>query len=133
MGKGTVLIVDDDPDLRDMLELLLRDEDYDICMAKDGQGALDLIPILPEPAVILLDFHMPKLNGEGVLRHLAKHPEKRHDHPIYLLTADVSRLTPEMLYLLGSEGIPVLPKPFNLDALLDEVSGAFLRVARELP
>jgi CheY-like chemotaxis protein len=113
MGQGTVLIVEDNADIRDSLQLLLEDEGYDTIEAQDGQEALELIPKLPEPTIILLDLMMPRLDGYGVLRHLADHPEKRDDHPIFLLTANMSQLSPEMTQLLGREGVPVLPKPFE--------------------
>jgi CheY-like chemotaxis protein len=76
---------------------------------------------------------MPRLDGAGVLRNLADHPEKRDNHPIFLLTANVSQLSPDMTRLLGSEGVPVLPKPFDIEKLLGEVSGAFARMGRVQP
>ena len=68
MEQNTVLVVDDDKDIRESLQFLLADEGYDIVTADDGQEALDLIPLLPNPAVILLDLHMPRA---GRLRCLA--------------------------------------------------------------
>jgi DNA-binding response OmpR family regulator len=133
MGKDTVLVVEDDAAIRDSLQLLLEDEGYNIITAGDGQAALELFPKLPDPTVILLDSRMPKLDGYGVLRDLAAHPDKRDNHPIFLLTAQIDHLSPDMVHLLGSEGIPVLAKPYDAEELLAQVDGAFVRARREQP
>src|SRR5215472_4139919 len=121
MGKDTVLVVEDDAAIRDSLRALFEDEGYDTIAAYDGQAALDLIPRLPDPTVILLDLSMPRVDGYGVLRELADHPEKRDNHPIFLLTARMDHLTPDMVRLLDSEKVPVLAKPFDVEELLAQV------------
>ena len=45
------------------------------------------------------------------------------------MTANLGQLLPPMVALLGSQGVPVLPKPFDLDRLKAELRGAFLRLA----
>jgi DNA-binding response OmpR family regulator len=122
--KDRVLIVEDDAAIRDSLQILFEDEGYAALVAHNGQDALDVIPTLPNPTVILLDLRMPRVDGYGVLCDLAAHPEKRDDHPIFLLTANIGQLTPDMVRLLGEQGVPVLPKPFDVDSLLANVRGA---------
>jgi hypothetical protein len=63
-----------------------------------------------------------------VLSDLAAHPDKRDNHPIFLLTANMGQLSPDLERLLGEQGIPVLPKPFELESLLAEVQSAFDRL-----
>ena len=128
MDQNTVLVVDDNEDIRESLQLLLADEGYDIVTADDGLEALDLIPLLPNPAVILLDLQMPRLDGYGVLLDLSKHPEMRDRISIFLLTGTIGLLSPDMVRLLGSEGIPVLSKPFDIDQLKAQVYSAFVRL-----
>lgn len=128
MEHNTVLVVEDDEDIRESLQLVFEEGGYDVVTAGDGQEALDLIPVLPDPTVILLDLHMPRLDGYNVLRYLANHPQQRQGHPIFLLTGDMRQLSPEMAQLLGSEGVPVLPKPFDVEALQAQVHSAFLRL-----
>jgi CheY-like chemotaxis protein len=125
MRKKTVLIVEDDAAVRNTLAAVFQSERYHTILARDGQEALDLIPRLPEPSVILLDYMMPRVNGYGVLRSLADHPEKRDDHPIFLLTANVGQMSPEMVRLLREQNVPVLQKPFDVATLIGEVSQAF--------
>ena len=131
MDQNTVLVVDDDKDIRESLQLLLADEGYAIVTADDGQEALDLIPLLPNPVVILLDLHMPRVDGCGVLLDLARHPEKRDQRAIFLLTANIGQLSPKMVRLLGSEGVPVLSKPFDIDQLKEHVQSAFVRLEKQ--
>jgi len=131
MDQNTVLVVDDNKDIRESLQLLLADEGYDIVTADDGQEALDLIPLLTNPAVILLDLQMPRLDGYGVLLDLSQHPEKRDRHAIFLLTADIGQLSPDMVRLLGSEGVPVLSKPIDIDQLKAQVHSAFFRLEEQ--
>jgi CheY-like chemotaxis protein len=131
MDQNTVLVVDDDKDIQESLQLLFADEGYAIVTADDGQEALDLIPLLPNLAVILLDQHMPRVDGCGVLLDLARHPEKRDQHAIFLLTANIDLLSPDMIQLLGSEGVPVLSKPFDIDQLKAHVQGAFVRLEQQ--
>jgi CheY-like chemotaxis protein len=131
MDQNTVLVVDDDEDIRESLQFLLADEGYDIVTADDGQEALDLIPLLPNLAVILLDLQMPKLDGYGVLLDLSKHPEKRDRLSIFLLTANIGQLSTDMARLLGSEGVPVLSKPFDVDQLKAQVHSAFVRLEKQ--
>lgn len=59
----TILVVDDDPDIRDALTLVLRSEGYAVIPAEDGQSALDVLGYGAKPRVILLDLMMPRLNG----------------------------------------------------------------------
>jgi CheY-like chemotaxis protein len=133
MVQETVLIVEDDATIRNTLQAVLQSQWYHTIVARDGQEALEIIPKLPEPTVILLDYMMPRVNGYGVLRDLADHPEKRDDHPIFLLTANVSQMTPDMVRLLGEQRIPVLLKPFDLEAVIREVSTAFARIRGPQP
>ncbi len=133
MVQGMVLVVEDDAAIRNTLQAALQGERYQTLVARDGQEALEIIPRLPEPTVILLDYMIPRVNGYRVLRYLADHPEKRDDHPIFLLTANVSQMSPDMVRLLGEQGIPVLLKPFDLETVLREVRSAFARIRGQQP
>ena len=128
MQPKTVLVVEDDRDIRWSMEQFLEEEGYAVVTASDGQAALERIPHLPKPSVILLDLMMPKLDGYGVLRDLENHPEKRDSHPIFLLTANWAQLSPDMSRLLGNLGIPVLAKPFDIEQLSGQVHSAFVRL-----
>jgi CheY-like chemotaxis protein len=113
------------------LQVLLAEEGYVIVTAHDGQEALELIPLLPNPAVILLALHMPRLDGYDVLVNLAWNPEKRGRHAIFLLTANIGQLTADLVRLLGRKGVPVLSKPIDVDQLKAQVHSAFVRLEEQ--
>src|SRR5688572_22864223 len=60
--RGRVLVVDDEANAREALEMLLRDEGYDVESARDGREALDMLERFG-PEVVLTDLKMPRLGG----------------------------------------------------------------------
>jgi len=61
--EKSILIVEDDLDLREALSAVLRDEGYRVAMAADGREALDCLRRQSRPSLILLDLTMPVMNG----------------------------------------------------------------------
>jgi two-component system, cell cycle response regulator len=108
-----VLIVDDEPSIREMLSGFLGDEDYDVTTASNGQQALE-IAVDQMPDIVLLDVMMPGLDGREVSRRLRQAPETSH-LPIVLMSA-ASRIDP------GEFGADIfLSKPFDLFRLLEVI------------
>lgn len=75
--KATVLIADDDDDLRRTLAMVLERDGYEVIESPDGEHALELLAEAadgkrPAPDVLLLDFRMPGLSGIGMLRVLRR-------------------------------------------------------------
>jgi len=66
---GSVLVIDDDPDLLEMMELLLASEQYDVRTARDGEEGLRLMRRQPVD-IVILDLQMPRLNGPETLREI---------------------------------------------------------------
>jgi signal transduction histidine kinase/CheY-like chemotaxis protein/HAMP domain-containing protein len=83
--RGRLLVVDDDPQVIDLVRQLLEDEPYEIMAATDGQEALEVIADQP-PHVILLDLLMPRMDGFMVIEHLQRDPQSRQI-PVIVLTA----------------------------------------------
>lgn len=81
----TLLIADDDPDLRLLLQTTLEDPAYRILEASDGESALRLVR-QERPDVVILDRMMPKLDGLEVAQAVLADPAIRHI-PLILLTA----------------------------------------------
>jgi two-component system CheB/CheR fusion protein len=87
---GTILVVEDDPDMRELLELLLKDEGHRVATAPDGVAALELVTQgTIRPDLVLADYKLPNaLNG---LQLAAKLRETFHrDMPVIILTGDIS-------------------------------------------
>ncbi|MBN2522300.1 MAG: response regulator [Bacteroidales bacterium] len=80
-----ILIADDEPIGRELLEAILVPEGYDLIISKDGEDALNAA-IEHKPDIILLDVMMPKMDGFEVCEHIRKTKETAHI-PIFLITA----------------------------------------------
>ena len=109
-----VLIVDDDSDLRTVLELALRDEGYEVRAAPNGRYALELLETW-QPQVIVLDLMMPELDGWGFRARQLAIPAVS-DVPVVILSA-ARELRVEAL-----QPAATIPKPFDLMHLLDTVA-----------
>lgn len=68
--RATVLIVEDDDDARESVADVLRDEGYDVIMARDGVEALEQLNRIPPPAAMVLDLALPRLGGLEVLERV---------------------------------------------------------------
>jgi PAS domain S-box-containing protein len=108
-GGATVLVIDDDPDVRRWLVQALHALGHRVVEAADGNAGLALLDRGTDLAVV--DFAMPGMNGAEVVRALR---HERADLPIVLVTgyADTG-----VLGTVADPGILVLRKPFDLDAL----------------
>ncbi len=87
---GAILVVEDDPEVRELLELLLRDDGHRPATAADGRIALDLVARgTIEPDLIVADYNLP--NGMNGLQVTAKLRERLHrEVPVIVLTGDIS-------------------------------------------
>ena len=99
-------MVDDDPQVVDLVRQLLEGESYAITTAADDQEALAAIS-RQRPDIVLLDLLMPRLDGFGVLVHLHRQPACR-DLPVLVLTAKT--LTVAEQALLQDRALTVLQK-----------------------
>ena len=118
MDRRPVLIVEDDPAIREVLLEALEGEQIPAVAVANGMDALTAVSIRI-PSVMLLDLNMPELDGEGVLRELK---ERHVDVPVLLMTAD-----PRGTEFWTEEGVSGhVPKPFDLDDVMlaiDMVTG----------
>jgi DNA-binding response OmpR family regulator len=80
-----LLVVDDDPDLLDVLIIKLGGAGFEISSAADGETAIETALALP-PDLVVLDWALPGLDGLEVCAELQRHPQTR-DVPVILLTA----------------------------------------------
>jgi len=105
-----VLVVEDEPENRLFIGLMLRTEGFDVLEAEDGPSALALLEREPLPELILLDVMMPGLNGWQVFERLRKE-ERWASIPVVMLTALAQRADVERAVQLGVDGY--LTKPFE--------------------
>jgi CheY-like chemotaxis protein len=109
-----VLVVDDDPQLRQVIRLVLEDEGFVVALATDGREAVESVERL-RPAMIVLDMLLPRLDGAGVAEAL----RRAHDDGLQIVLMSGSDGAEAVARRCGANGF--LRKPFDLDALLAAV------------
>ena len=87
VGSFTILLVEDDFDVREALAETLRDEGYAVECAVDGVQALDYLRAGGRPGLILLDLMMPRMSGSE-FRMVQKVDPQLADLPVVLISAD---------------------------------------------
>ena len=84
----TILIVEDDADIAELMQLLLERDGYSVRVASDGLDALQQLRSGLEPDLILLDLMMPRMDGEQFLTRV--HADHYPDIPVVILSGHVS-------------------------------------------
>lgn len=115
--RQVILIADDKPNSRELLRAILE-HDYIVVEAADGEEAL-LMVYEANPHLIILDIHMPKRDGFGVIEELRKNPALQ-DLPIMALTASASLNEKDLI--MGSGFDACLIKPIGPAKLRDAVA-----------
>ena len=120
-----ILLADDDPDVIEVVSMLLEDEGYEIITAKDGEEALARIEG-ENPDLVILDLLMPRVDGFAVINTLREPRYERWSGiPVIVLTSvreEVSRRRYELETGRSMEYAAYLEKPADPDELLDTVS-----------
>jgi CheY-like chemotaxis protein len=108
--RPSVLVVDDDDSIREVIAEVLRDEGYDVTCAGNGQQALGELREHGHPDLMLLDLMMPVMSGWELLELLQASP-------------DLSKIPVIVVSAMSAPGpCEHLAKPIDLDRLLDAVS-----------
>lgn len=123
MASMSILVVDDDPNIRDLVRLYLEKEDYRVLQAGDGQEALDLFRD-ERPQLVVLDLMLPRLDGWEVLKRLRGFGEV----PILMLTAKGERADKLEGFRLGADDY--LVKPFDPVELVARVQAILRRAGK---
>ncbi len=110
----TILVVDDDEDVRESVSLILQDEGYRVATANDGAQALAWLEREPDPCLILLDLVMPHMDGAVLLEKLRADPRLSKVPVAFLSAGNVRGAPGECTFLL---------KPVALERLLRFVEG----------
>lgn len=125
MSNETILIVDDESDLLDLIEYNLEKAGYNVLKAENGQTALKLArKHLPD--LILLDVMMPRMDGIEVIRELKEDAQLRNK-PVIFLTARSDEKTELEGLELGADDY--LSKPISTAKLLSRIKTVLRRVA----
>jgi len=117
MMKSHILVVDDEPDIRQTLRVFLETADYRVSEAEDANEALRMAKATP-PDLILLDLNMPGPSGHTVLKKLKADPGFKASIIVVTAETDMVNLDASI-----SEGVDAyMTKPFTRDQLLAKVT-----------
>lgn len=111
-ARGSVLVVEDDPDIREALAEALGYEGYDVLLAENGQEALDVLREHSRPHVILLDLLMPVMSGWQFRQEQLADPALAGIPVVVVSASPPGEARPDRY----------LPKPFSIDELLSTVA-----------
>jgi len=124
---GRLLVVDDDPQVVDLVRQLLDGEPYEVVAATDGQEALEAISH-QRPDIVLLDLLMPRLDGFAVIEHLQQNAQYRQ-LPVIVLTAKTLTVA-EYARLDQSVRAVIQKRGLDRGTLIEELQG-LLRAYRD--
>ena len=124
MPGKKILVVDDEPEVRQLMEHFLTERGYEVRLAENGQLALAALETFT-PDVVLLDMHMPEMDGLETLKRLAV---RSPSLPVIMITVNEDIETTARLLQLGAADY--VPKPFNLE-YLEQAINIQLSAARE--
>ncbi len=126
--RGPVLIVEDDPDIRESLQSYLELHGYTVRAASHGKEALELLGKTPRPAVMVLDMTLPVMDGHRVLT-TRKGNDAMRQIPVIILSAAMAGMNPRdrALYAANYGVAAFLGKPADPRQLLEAVERHGLR------
>jgi two-component system alkaline phosphatase synthesis response regulator PhoP len=117
-----ILIVDDDPDIREGILMILETQPYRLGTACDGKKCMEMIASEP-PDLLILDLLMPRMDGWGVIREMRSEP-RYADIPIMILTTvveDASRRRYELETGMAMQVQDYVQKPAKPDDLIHRI------------
>jgi CheY-like chemotaxis protein len=112
---GTILLVEDDKEIREPLQDLLEKQGYAVLTAADGRAALDILRSADRPDVILLDLLLPIMQGRQVLEVIRAN-DRLKTIPVIAVSAWPNARS------IASQADCVLLKPFSITKLLESVA-----------
>lgn len=124
-----VLIVEDEPTLREVERDILHDGGYEAIEAADGSAALAQLRQSGEPLVVILDNRLPDMEGGELLHEATRDPALSRHAYIFASGKAPAEYPRELRHALRVLGVEVVPKPFDVDRLLDAIARAQARLA----
>jgi CheY-like chemotaxis protein len=113
----TVLVTDDDEDLRMLCTMQLELRGFRVSQARNGKEALDVVRA-ERPDLILLDLMMPVMDGWECLAEL-KADKKLSDIPVFIITGKNQKQDQDLAFEMGAHAF--IPKPFQATALVAQI------------
>jgi DNA-binding response OmpR family regulator len=126
MNEPTILVVDDEPSIREVVSIYLERAGYQVVVADDGQTALEVLERQP-PDLVVLDLMLPEVDGLEITRRL----RAEGDIPIIMLTARREETDRILGLEMGADDYVV--KPFSPRELVSRVKAVLRRTRGSMP
>ena len=118
MTGKMILCIEDEPQMIDLIKLILETKGYEVLGAEGGQQGLDLMRT-EKPDLILLDLMMPEMDGGDVFHHMKEEVELR-DMPVIVVTAKAAPID-KVLWINVAKVDDYVTKPFGPRELVESV------------
>lgn len=113
-----IIVAEDSSVIQNLTKKILSQLNYQIVAVKNGQQVLDLLE-KENYHLILMDIHMPVMDGMECARNIRKSGNQNKDIPILAITGNANNYTEEEFEAAGINGF--IPKPLNYDSLVEKV------------
>ena len=113
-----ILCIEDEPQMIDLIKLILENKGYQVLGAEGGQQGLDMMRA-EQPDLILLDLMMPEMDGGDVFHHMKEEVDLR-DIPVIVVTAKAAPID-KVLWMNVAKVQDYVTKPFGPRELVDSV------------
>jgi DNA-binding response OmpR family regulator len=124
MAGEKILCIEDDPQMIDLIRLILETRGYQVLGAEGGRQGLDMMRT-ERPDLILLDLMMPEMDGGDVFHQMKKEVELR-DIPVIVVTAKAAPID-KVLWVKVAKVDDYVTKPFGPRELAESVEGVLSR------
>ena len=121
--NASILVVDDDKEIADLVEIYLVNDGYQVLKASDGEQCLETLKQHPEVRMLILDIMMPELDGLSVCKELRK---RSSDLGIIMLSAKTQEMDKVTGLMYGADDY--VTKPFSPSELMARVDAVYRRV-----
>jgi CheY-like chemotaxis protein len=122
-------VIEADAGIRQVVRLLLEDAGYAVVEAHDGLSGLALLQGSVEPLVAVIDHRLPRLDGCDLLDLVMSDETLRQRHVYVFMTTDPRGAVDGCGEALEELAVPLLPKPFHIDELVEAIHAAGQRLA----
>lgn len=131
MGCATILIVDDDPDIRRLCRLFLEPK-YDVIEAEDGEAGWKML-LGKQPDLVLTDMVMPGVNGLDLATRIKSHPELHTTLVVMMTGATDGEELPDGFWKMGTPADVFVQKPLEMAKLRGTIDSLFEKRVRPRP
>lgn len=122
--KTKILVIEDDPEISDLIGILLKENGFDVQFANDGEKGLVKAQEM-SPDVVLLDWMLPNLSGIEICRRLRRFDETKKSSIIMITSRDTEE---DMIRGLDTGADDYLAKPFSPSELIARIKAVLRRV-----